>query len=189
MTAVTPNDDGEIHDLVLLFANSKIPRGSDTFQTLIDDFLKPEAEDVTDGAVASDHIDYTLKETRVVSDRMQASQQISFPRVGITPPPNTPPVSDGKTTHAPHSKPVLKPLKVKAVRMLQPESPKPLSHVHWPDERKSKLARSPGTEQLHHARLYMKTTPKPILKHDDQVLVDNGKDVHPLQKYSTPPNI
>lgn len=186
MSAVTPNDDGEIHDLVLLFANSKIPRGSDAFQTLIDDFLNHDAEDDIDGAVAPDSIDSTLTDTRVDADRKQAPQPTSVPRVRFTPP--TIPVLDGKTTPTPHSKPVLKPLKVKAVRMLQPESPKPLSHVHWPDERKSKLACSPGTEQLHHARLYMKTTPKPILKHDDQVLVNNDEDVPPLRRYSTPPN-
>ncbi|XP_060574212.1 uncharacterized protein LOC132731935 [Ruditapes philippinarum] len=157
MSAETPSEDGEIHDLVLLFANSKIPRGSDAFQTLIDDFLKHD-DDVTD---AND--DVTTSDS---SDSSTKPETISVEDVAAVP------------------KSVLK-AKKKSVRM---ESPKHLSHVHWPDEENSKLASSPGQEQLHHARLYMKTTPKPILKHDESVLVPSSNEKH-YRRFSTPPHI
>lgn len=158
MSAETPLAEGEIHDLVLLFANSKIPRGSDAFQTLVGDFLKHDDEpDSNDDVIISDSSDSSTKEQGPV-------------------------LAEGVTA-VPKS--VLK-SKGKSVRM---ESPKLLSHVHWPDEENSKLASSPQTEQLHHARLYMKTTPKPILKHDENLLLSSADRKTNFRRFSSPSNI
>lgn len=158
MSAETPTEDGEIHDLVLLFANSKIPRGSDAFQTLIDDFLIKHDDDVTDT-----NDDVTTSDS---SDSSTKPETVSVEDVAAVP------------------KSALKP-KSKSVRM---DSPKHLSHVHWPDEENSSLASSPGQTQLHHARLYMKTTPKPILKHEEPVIVSETNEKN-YRRFSTPPHI
>ena len=39
------DDEDEIHDLVLMFAHSKMPRGSDAFQSIMDDFLPSDEND------------------------------------------------------------------------------------------------------------------------------------------------
>ena len=132
MSATTPTEDDEIHDLVLLFANAKIPRGSDAFQSIIDDLLpKDEESDSTDSNVSQ-------------TDKAQKLLEPSGAE------------SKGKTR--------------KAVRMVSPKH-----QVHWSDERSDdKLSASPTPNKLHSARIYMKTTPKPILKHEDNaIIVDN----------------
>lgn len=140
MSATTPLDDGEIHDLVLLFANSKIPRGSDAFQSLVDDFVKHDQLDSADKAGASDSSDSTAKDATLL---------------GLDE------VDGGKVSPLPKSA-------LKHTKQVRIESPKTLSHVHWPDDMNSQIASSP--QATHHARLYMKTTPKPILKQEDPVL-------------------
>lgn len=146
MSATTPtsptNEEDEIHDLVLLFANSKIPRGSDAFQTLVGDFLKRESPDsaAEDNIPSSDSSDSSVKEVETGLKVLQ--------------PPKSSLKSNGKS-----------------VRVASP-STKQLAHVHWPDDHHTpKLSQEPLAEPTHHARLYMKTTPKPILKHDEHVMV------------------
>lgn len=138
-----PQDDGEIQDLVLMFANSRIPRGSDAFQTLIDDFLKNHDDSQDESETGSEKNSDTTDSVKSDS------------------------VSDGQVTPAP-TKSVLKTpsAKERTVRMV---SPKPLAHVHWPDEKNANIASCPSSEKKHHARIYVKTTPKPILKHEDDI--------------------
>ncbi|XP_052777091.1 uncharacterized protein LOC128214579 [Mya arenaria] len=157
MSAETPLDDSEIHDLVLMFSNSRMPRGSDAFQTLVGDFLK---NDSPEPVPTADDVDAT------VSDSSDASGGVADKRDG----------SDGELISV---RPVPRPMSLlkepgrkKSVRTV---SPKP-GHVHWPDEINRDIASSPTTGKLHSARLYNKTTPKPILKHDEALLVHDLKN-------------
>ncbi|KAL4236865.1 hypothetical protein ACF0H5_005250 [Mactra antiquata] len=139
-------EEEEIHDLVLLFANSKFPRGSDAFQTLVGDFLKRDTPDSTADAhmVSSDSSNSSVKDEEV--------------NINVTQPPKSALKSSGKS-----------------VRMM---SPKPLAHVHWPDDSVPKIPNDTVSEPTHHARLFMKTTPKPILKHDEHVMVRSANSRH-----------
>ncbi|KAH3696644.1 uncharacterized protein LOC127861451 [Dreissena polymorpha] len=144
MSAETPMDETEIHDLVLMFANSRIPRGSDAFQTLKYDFMRG---DTPEPVLKDDTNDASAKENLDEVD-------------GMVPPPPM------KTALKDSSK---KPKK--SVRMTTP--PKSLSHVHWSDGNDRNLASS--LKPTHSARLFVKTTPKPILKHEDSLVV--GGDI------------
>lgn len=146
-----PQDDGEIQDLVLMFANSRIPRGSDAFQTLIGDFLK--TDETPDG-------DEAESEESRSTDSSDSSVKINSETSNSR---STSPVPTKSSLKVPSAK-------QKTVRMA---SPKPLAHVHWPDETNDNLASATSGERRHVARLYMKTTPKPILKHEEPALVED----------------
>ena len=149
----TTSDDDEVHDLVLMFANSRIPRGSDAFQSILDDLLplKEENEhrlglDEVDSGVGCDDSS-SVNEQGSDVDTSEKSMKSRF---------NSP---------KPKNTSVLTVMQDKTQR----RTPSPKSHVHWPNAERD-IASSPTTDQLHHARLYMKTVPaKPILKHDDDV--------------------
>ena len=149
------SDDEEIHDLVLMFANSRIPRGSDAFQSILDDLLplKEETEnDQTDGALETDVFDSGPNKEEGKSDTAVRAES------------NTP-----EQQHVRFSDPNVKTSagKSRDKRLTRLVSPKPNTHVHWPNAERD-IASSPTTDKLHHARIYMKTVPaKPILKHDD----------------------
>lgn len=159
MSATTPLDDGEIHDLVLLFANSRIPRGSDAFQSLVGDFVKHDSPEPGDEAAGSDSSDSSAKEPTEVFDEVDG--------VKITPVPKS---------------------ALKSSKSVRIDSPKTLSHVHWPDDMNSQKVGSP--QPTHHARLYMKTTPKPILKHEDQVMhPGDDASTRNIRRFSSPHHV
>ena len=145
-----PIDDGEEPDLVLMFANSRMPRGSDAFQTLIDDFLK-ENDSSAAGSDAS---------SEATSDTCDSGKSDSV-------------IDRQMALATPKSALKIPAVKQNTVRMA---SPKPLAHVHWPDESKVRRSSVPPSEKRHHARIYVKTTPRPILKHEDHGLVGNREN-------------
>jgi len=159
MSCETPLDETEIHDLVLMFANSRLPRGSDAFQTLIDDFLKPDTPEPT----SIDSI--------IISDPSATSFDEPDGKLAVSDSANTASISVA-SAQRPSTLPTVPqtPSKRKTVRMV---SPKP--SVHWPDEVQRGVTSSPTSGHLHSARLYKKTTPKPILKHEDSVVVQGLK--------------
>ena len=152
MSVTTPtSEDDEIHDLVLMFANSRIPRGSDAFQTILDD-LRPlkEEEDDEEEDPKTDVFDSGNKEQEVITDIDSKSESPEQQHVRFT----APNLSNNAE-------------KLRDRRSVRMVSPKATSHVHWPNAERD-IASSPTASKLHHARLYVKTVPaKPILKHDD----------------------
>ena len=152
MTSTTIEED-EIHDLVLMFANSRIPRGSDAFQSILDDLLplKEEHEhklglDEVDSGFVVDDLS-SVQEESEIHNSQESKTRFDSPK--------------------PKNTSMLTVMQDKS--HVRANSPKSVSHVHWPNAEKA-IASSPSPDQLHHARIYMKTVPaKPILKHDDDV--------------------
>lgn len=153
LSSKTSNADDEVDDLVLMFANSRIPRGSDAFQSILGDLLPHKEEnehtpglDEVDSGVGCDDSS-SVNEQGSETDTAEPSVKTRF---------NSP---------KPKNTSVLTVMQDKAQR----RTPSPKSHVHWPNAERD-IASSPTTDKLHHARLYMKTVPaKPILKHDEDV--------------------
>ena len=158
------SDEDEVHDLVLMFANSRIPRGSDAFQSILDDLLplKEEHEhklgldglDEVDSGVVCDDSSSSVNEQGSDGDNSEKSEN-----------------SSEKSVKTKFQSPKPKNTSVLSVMQdkTQRRTPSPKSHVHWPNAERD-IASSPTTEKRHHARLYMKTVPaKPILKHDEDV--------------------
>lgn len=149
------SEDEEVHDLVLMFANSRIPRGSDAFQTILDDLLplKEKHEGLSGlDEVDSGNVDSTDDETLAISDQLEAENPKESQTRFDSPKPKN---SSVNTIINDQSR----------SRNNSPKS----SRVHWPNAERD-IASSPTTDQLHHARIYVKTVPsKPILKHDDDI--------------------
>ena len=149
----TTSDDDEVHDLVLMFANSRIPRGSDAFQSILDDLLPLKEEN--EHRLGLDEVDSGVGFDDSSSVNEQGSDVDSTEKS----------VKSRFNSPKPKNTSVLSVMQDKTQR----RTPSPKSHVHWPNAERD-IASSPTTDQLHHARLYMKTVPaKPILKHDDDV--------------------
>lgn len=161
MSVSTPtSEDDEVHDLVLMFANSRIPRGSDAFQTILEDLmpLKEQAEKAEQAKKDQgfDEVDSGNIEQSVMLNEVSRSKS------------NTPEEAHVRFNSSKHTTSSLSATgKLHDKRHVRTDSPKINSHVHWPNAERD-IASSPTPEQLHHARLYMKTVPaKPCLKHED----------------------